>query len=65
MRDRPATRDAMLVAVTGWNQSQDRQRSRAAGFDHHFAKPVDLEALTRLLARPRRDPPGEELPRSA
>jgi two-component system, sensor histidine kinase len=49
LRGKPATRDALLVAVTGWNQAQDRQRSRAAGFDHHFAKPLDIDALTNLL----------------
>lgn len=54
LRDQPGTRDALLVAVTGWSQAQDRRRSRAAGFDHHFAKPVDIDALTALLDRTRR-----------
>jgi CheY-like chemotaxis protein len=49
LRQHPATRGALLVAVTGWSQAQDRQRSRAAGFDHHFAKPVEIDALTELL----------------
>jgi two-component system, sensor histidine kinase len=65
LRRRPATRDAMLVAVTGWGQPQDRRRSREAGFDHHFAKPVDIGALTALLTGSYRDPPGEELSRTA
>ncbi|GAB3726121.1 hypothetical protein GCM10028862_01030 [Luteimonas pelagia] len=64
LRQHPATRSALLVAVTGWNQAQDRQRSRAAGFDHHFAKPVEIDALGALLtdvdARPRPD----DLPRA-
>ncbi len=40
----------LLVALTGWGQEEDRQRSREAGFDSHLVKPVDLAALTRLLA---------------
>lgn len=41
---------ALLVAVTGYGQQQDRERSAAAGFDHHLVKPVDLDALLQLLA---------------
>jgi PAS domain S-box-containing protein len=40
----------LLVALTGWGQEEDRRRSRAAGFDHHLTKPVDFEALRKLLA---------------
>ena len=39
----------MLVAVTGWGQEDDRRRSREAGFDYHFTKPVDPEDLARLI----------------
>jgi len=39
-----------LVAVTGWGQSEDRQRSKEAGFDAHMVKPVDHELLERFLA---------------
>jgi CheY-like chemotaxis protein len=41
----------MLVALTGWGQHDDRERSRAAGFDEHIAKPIDATMLERLLAR--------------
>lgn len=41
---------AVLVAVTGWGQEADRLRSREAGFDAHLVKPLDLDALARLLA---------------
>ena len=41
-----------LVALTGYGQAEDRERARAAGFDAHLVKPVDLAALTKLLARP-------------
>jgi PAS domain S-box-containing protein len=40
----------LLVALTGWGQEEDRRRSREAGFDHHLTKPVEFEALQRLLA---------------
>ena len=42
-------KDALLIAVTGWGQQQDKERSRAAGFDHHFTKPVSIDELERLL----------------
>ena len=38
-----------IVAQTGWGQPEDVERARQAGFDHHLIKPVDLEALKRLL----------------
>lgn len=40
----------ILIAVTGWGQDDDRRKSEAAGFDHHLVKPVDLQALMKLLA---------------
>jgi len=43
--DRP-----VLVAVTGWGQSEDRQRSKNAGFDAHVVKPMDDVTLGRILA---------------
>lgn len=39
-----------LVALTGWSQKQDRQRSIAAGFDDHLIKPVEPYALHKLLS---------------
>jgi len=48
-RARPEGRDVTMIAVTGWSQEEDRQRSREAGIDHHLVKPVDLEALRALL----------------
>ncbi|MFD0738410.1 ATP-binding protein [Lysobacter koreensis] len=47
----PRNDRTMLVAVTGWSQLQDKQRSRAAGFNHHLSKPVDIGALQSLLAQ--------------
>ena len=42
--------DTLIVAQTGWGQDKDLQRSHDAGFDAHFTKPVDDEALLTLLA---------------
>jgi len=39
-----------LVALTGYGQTQDRQRTRAAGFDQHVVKPVDTDTLGKVLA---------------
>jgi len=43
-------RELVLVALTGWGQQEDRQKSHDAGFDTHMVKPVDLAALEKLLA---------------
>lgn len=39
-----------LVALTGYGQEADRLRALDAGFDAHYVKPLDFEALTRSLA---------------
>ena len=40
-----------LIAVTGWGQHEDRQRTEAAGFVAHFVKPIKIDQLEALLAR--------------
>lgn len=40
----------VLVALTGYGQERDRQRTREAGFDHHLTKPVDPDDVQQLLA---------------
>jgi CheY-like chemotaxis protein len=49
IRARQATRDVMLVALTGWGQAEDRRRSFEAGFDHHLTKPAGIDELRALL----------------
>jgi CheY-like chemotaxis protein len=49
LRQEPALEGTMLVAVTGYGQDEDRERAIAAGFEHHLVKPVDLDALRRVL----------------
>jgi CheY-like chemotaxis protein len=43
----------VLVALTGYGQEEDKQRSQAAGFNAQLVKPVDLDALQRLLSEVR------------
>jgi PAS domain S-box-containing protein len=50
LRSEPSSRDALIIAVTGYGQEEDRQRSKEAGFDHHLVKPVDIAGLRQLLA---------------
>jgi PAS domain S-box-containing protein len=50
LRADPRTRPALLVAVTGYGQEQDRRAALEAGFDHHLVKPVDLDKLAAILA---------------
>lgn len=50
VRSLPQTADAVLIALTGYGQPEDQQRSASAGFDHHFTKPADATKLATLLA---------------
>ena len=42
-------RRVFLVAVTGWGDPEHKESARAAGFDHHLTKPIDLEQMEKLL----------------
>jgi CheY-like chemotaxis protein len=50
IREHPWAASMLLLALTGWGQSEDVQRAREAGFDHHMTKPVDLSRVDVLLA---------------
>jgi PAS domain S-box-containing protein len=50
IREQPWGKSAVLIAVTGWGQEDDRRRSHEAGFDQHMVKPVDPQDLMKLLA---------------
>jgi len=49
LRNLPESGGMLVVALTGWGQEKDRQRSREAGFDDHLVKPVDPEHLRAVL----------------
>ena len=50
LRALPAGEDALLIALTGYGQVSDRQKSAEASFDHHLVKPADCDALQHLLS---------------
>jgi signal transduction histidine kinase len=49
LRQDPQTRQARLVALSGYAQPHEQQLALAAGFDHYLVKPVDVERLIELL----------------
>lgn len=51
LRRLPESKEAMLIAISGYGQEADFQQSQAAGFDCHLTKPVDLTALKNLLLK--------------
>ena len=60
-RKEPTSNQVMLVALTGYGTPEARERSRAAGFDHHLIKPIDPDVLRDLMVEklpPRPQPNG-------
>jgi signal transduction histidine kinase/CheY-like chemotaxis protein len=49
LRERAWAQAITIIALTGWGQEADREKSRAAGFDHHLVKPVDFPELLALV----------------
>ncbi len=49
MRQQPGAEKMVLIALTGWGQSTDKNRASLAGFDHHLVKPVDYDTLIKCL----------------
>jgi len=49
VRSSSTHRDVLLIALTGWGQHDDRERSKRAGFDHHLVKPPDINRLRSIL----------------
>jgi len=65
LRSGDGLRDMSLVALTGYGQEADRERARAAGFDHHLVKPASPEAILAVLGPTSRSfgsmsPPAKE-----
>jgi CheY-like chemotaxis protein len=53
LRADPTLAEVLLIALTGYGRAENHRRAREAGFDHHVTKPVDPEALLRLLPQAR------------
>jgi CheY-like chemotaxis protein len=51
LRQLPGGNGCLLVAITGWGQQADQDRAREAGYDAHLVKPVEINALFRLIDR--------------
>jgi two-component system, sensor histidine kinase len=49
LRASPGGAAVLLIAVTGYSRPEDLARSKAAGFDHHFRKPADVDEVLRAL----------------
>jgi CheY-like chemotaxis protein len=49
LRELPQAKGAVLIAISGYGQDNDRLRSRRAGIDHHLVKPVAPDALRDLI----------------
>jgi CheY-like chemotaxis protein len=54
----PALGATFLIALSGYAQAEDVDKARAAGFDHHLAKPASVEKIHRALAASKRAPPS-------
>ena len=54
IRANPATKSAILIAITGYGQDEDRKKTTDSGFDYHFVKPVDIELLLDTLKKTER-----------
>jgi signal transduction histidine kinase len=52
LRLQPQSRDALLIALTGYGEPESRSRSAQAGFDFHMVKPADVNLLLSMLANP-------------
>jgi signal transduction histidine kinase len=52
LRSQPASRDALLIALTGYGEAESRSRSAQAGFDFHMVKPADVNLLLQMIANP-------------
>ena len=52
LRSQPESRDALLIALTGYGEAESRSRSAQAGFDFHMVKPADVNLLLSMLANP-------------
>ena len=50
MRGEPELARCVFIAQTGWSQPEHLERSRQAGFDHHWVKPIPMDRLEKLLS---------------
>jgi signal transduction histidine kinase len=63
IRERPWGEEIVLVALSGWGQHADIQRSRECGFDSHLVKPASFAALEQILSQLAPDESAERPPK--
>jgi signal transduction histidine kinase len=49
LREQTVFDDTVIIAQTGWGQTQDRASTEKSGFDHHLTKPVNMDRLEEVL----------------
>ncbi|RYF16811.1 MAG: response regulator [Comamonadaceae bacterium] len=52
LRSQAESKDALLIALTGYGEAESRTRSAQAGFDFHMVKPADVDLLLTMLSDP-------------
>ena len=60
LRERPWGKELVVIALTGWGQTEDRRKSQEAGFDGHLVKPVSYDTLAAMLSS--LESPGSKRP---
>jgi len=50
LRGLPGLEQIQLIALTGYGRQEDREKSQAAGFQHHLVKPVDMAAIDAAIS---------------
>ncbi len=56
LRQLPQTKNVRLIAMTGYGQDSDRQRTQESGFDYHLVKPVEPEKLEEVVTMLAKEP---------
>ena len=51
IREQSWGKSMTIIALTGWGQDEDKERSREAGCDGHLVKPVNLDDLAKVLSK--------------
>jgi CheY-like chemotaxis protein len=50
IRQQPSSQNIVIIALSGWGQDADREKSKEAGCNGHLVKPVDAKHLAKVLS---------------
>lgn len=59
LRERYGDSQIVLIAVTAWKQPSDKLLAKMVGFNHHFSKPFDVQAIIEVLSAVKPQPKYE------